>query len=271
LLALVNPDPEADPYLDDAAFFADVARSVRKYTPPEGEASQEAQQAVRQVMSEGLAAGEIVDVFGLAGEERPEISVLSDEFLDGIERDLKDEPSLAIAFLKKVLNDEIKSRGQRNQMQAKLLGEELDKALARYRNRQITGAEVVKTLIELARQVRESGHRPEEMGLSDEELAFYDALAGSSEDTVADPQIATIARELVEGIRGDLTVDWTTHESREAAVRRKIKRLLRKHKYRPPASGFGGGKPIDLDRATDLILEQARVLYYKWPDIEVEI
>lgn len=272
LLALVNPDPEVEPYLGDAAFFADIARSVRKYTPPDGETSQEAQIAVRQVMSEGLAAGEIVDVFGLAGQERPEISVLSDEFLDGIEKNLNDEPSLAVAFLKKVLNDEIKARGQRNQMQAKLFGEELDKALARYRNRQITGAEVVKTLIELAKQLRESGHRHEEMGLADEELAFYDALAGSSEDVVADPQIANIARELVIGIRGDLTVDWTTHESREAAVRRKIKRLLRKHKYQPPVpAGNSSSKPLDLDRATDLILEQARVLYRKWPDLDVVV
>lgn len=272
LLALVNPDPEVDEYLDDAAFFADIARAVRKYTPPDGEPSREAEQAVRQVMSEGLAAGEIVDVFGLAGEERPEISVLSDEFLDGIERKLNNEPSLAVAFLKKVLNDEIKTRSRRNQMQAKLFGEELDKALARYRNRQITGAEVVKTLIELAKQVRESGHRHEEMGLTDEELAFYDALAGTSEDVVADPQIAEIARELVTGIRGDLTVDWTTHESREAAVRRKIKRLLRKHKYQPPSNGGApGGKPLDLDLATDLILEQARVLYRKWPDLDLEL
>lgn len=272
LLALSNPDPEVDPLLEDAVFFADIARSVRKYTPPEGEASQEAEQAVRQVMSEGLAAGEIVDIFGLAGEDRPEISVLSDEFLDGIEKKLNEEPSLTVAFLKKVLNDEIKARGKRNQMQAKLFGEELEKALARYRNRQITGTEVIKTLIELAKQVRESGHRHEEMGLSDEELAFYDALAGSSEDVVADPKIAEIARELVTGIRGDLTVDWTTHESREAAVRRKIKRLLRNHKYLPAtAPRKSSGKPMDLDRVTDLVLEQARVLYRKWPDLDVDL
>jgi type I restriction enzyme, R subunit len=270
LLALVNPDPLVEEYLDDAEFFAEVAGSVRKYTPPEGETSEAARHAVKQVLSEGLAAGEVTDVLDLAGDQRPEVSILSDEFLDDLQKKMA-EPPLAIAFLKKLLNDEITSRGRRNQMQAKILGEELDAVLARYRNRQISGAEVVKALVELAKKVRDARQRHEELGLSEEEAAFYDALLGSAEDGAVDPQIAEIARDLVKGIRADLSVDWASHESREALVRRKIKRLLRKHNYRPPEAesggGGGGGGRMTLERATALVLEQARVLYYRWPEV----
>jgi type I restriction enzyme R subunit len=271
LLALVNPEPAVEEFLDDAEFFAEVAASVRKYTPPAGEPSEAARQAVKQVFSEGIGAGEVTDVLGLSGEERPEVSILSDEFLDDLQKKMA-EPPLAIAFLKKLLNDEIRSRGRRNQMQAKLFGNELEAALARYRNRQIIGAEVVKALVELAKKVRDSRHRHEELGLSEEEAAFYDALAGSAEDFAADPTIADIARDLVKGIRADLSVDWTSHESREALIRRKIKRLLRKHQYRPPEMGSaGGGGRMTLERATALILDQARVLYYRWPEVEDSI
>lgn len=269
LLALVNPDPIVEPFLGDAEFFAEVAASVRKYTPPEGEPSEAARQAVKQVFTEGLAVGEVADILGLAGEQRPEVSILSDEFLDDLQRKLV-EPPLAVAFLKRLLNDEIRSGGQRNRMQAKLFGEELDAVLARYRNRQITGAEVVKALVELAKKIRGARRRHEELGLSQEEAAFYDALAGSAENTAVDPRIAEIARDLVKGIRSDLSVDWTSHENREALIRRKIKRLLRKHDYTPPEPREGrssGGGRMTLERATHLILDQARVLYYRWPDV----
>jgi type I restriction enzyme, R subunit len=268
LLALVNPDPTVEEFLDDAEFFAEVAGSVRKYTPPEGEPSEAARQAVKQVFSEGLGAGEVTDVLGLSSDERPEVSILSDEFLDGLQKKMA-EPPLAVAFLKKLLNDEIRSRGRRNQMQAKLFGDELEAVLARYRNRQITGAQIVKALVDLAKKVRDARHRHEELGLSEEEAAFYDALVGRAEELAADPKIAEIARDLVKGIRADLSVDWTSHESREALIRRKVKRLLRKHHYRPPEKGSsGGGGRMSLERATALILDQARVLYYRWPEVD---
>jgi type I restriction enzyme R subunit len=266
LLALVNPDPAVEEFLDDAEFFAEVAASVRKYTPPEGEPSEAARQAVKQVFSEGLGAGEVTDILGLSGEDRLEVSILSDDFLDDLQKKLA-EPPLAVALLKKLLNDEIRSRGRRNQMQAKLFSDELEAVLARYRSRQIAGAEVVKALVDLAKKVRDARHRHKELGLSEEEAAFYDALAGSAEELAADPKIAAIARDLVKGIRADLSVDWTSHESREALIRRKIKRLLRKHHYRPPEKGgSGGGGRMTLEHATALILDQARVIYYRWPE-----
>lgn len=205
-----------------------MAASVRKYTPPEGEPSETARQAVKQVFSTGLGAGEVTDVLGLSGDERPEVSILSDEFLNDLQRKMA-EPPLAVAFLKKL-----------------------------------------KALVDLAKKVRDARHRHEELGLSEEEAAFYDALVGSAEEIVADPKIAEIARDLVKGIRADLSVDWTSHESREALIRRKIKRLLRKHQYRPPEKGSSsGGGRMTLERATALILEQARVLYYRWPEVDV--
>jgi type I restriction enzyme R subunit len=266
LLALVNPDPAVGEFLDDAVFFAEVAASVRKYTPPEGEASEAARQAVKQVLSAGLGAGEVTDVLGLTGDERPEVSILSDEFLDDLQKKMA-EPALAIAFLKTLLNDEIRSRGRRNQMQAKQFGDELEAALARYRERQISGAEVVKALVGLVKKVRGAGHRHQELGLSEEEAAFYDTLVGSAEEAAADPTVAAIARELVGGIRADLSVDWTSHESREALIRRKIKRLLRKRDYRPPEKASAGGGRMTLERATALILDQARALYSSWPEV----
>jgi type I restriction enzyme R subunit len=271
LLALINPDPTVEELLPDAEFFAEVAASVRKYTPPEGEPSEAARQAVKQVFSEGLAADAVTDILGLSGEERPEISILSDEFLSDLQNKMA-EPPLAIAFLKRLLNDEIRSRGQRNRMQAKLFGDELEAVLARYRNRQITGAEVVKALVDLAKKVRDSRRRHEDLGLTEEEAAFYDALAGSAAGSSVDPKIAAIARDLVKGIRADLSVDWTSHESREALVRRKIKRLLRRYDYTPPEpEGEGqskGGGRMTIDQASNLILDQARSLYYRWPDVE---
>jgi type I restriction enzyme R subunit len=271
LFALAFTTPTAQGMVEDAGFFADVARSVRKYTAPEGEASDETKQAVKQFFSEGLAAGEVVDIFGLSGDERPEISVLSDEFLDSLE-DRISQPDLQVALLRKLLRGEIKVRGGANKMQAKLFGDQLDDALKKYANRQLTSAEVVSRLVRLAKQMREARRRHEKLGLSSEEAAFYDALAGSPEDLTADPQIAQIAKELVSGIRGDLAVDWTSRESREAAIRRKIKRLLRKHKYKPsqPKASGGGSRrraPSSLDETTDLILEQAREIYRTWPDL----
>lgn len=272
LFALAYTTPTAQEMVEDAAFFADVARSVRKYTAPDGEASEEAKQAVKQFFSEGLAAGEVVDIFGLSGEDRPEISVLSDDFLDSLEEKIS-QPDLQVALLRKLLKNEVKTRSGQNKMQAKLFGEQLDDVLARYANRQLTSAQVVKSLVALAKEMREARRRHEKLGLTSEEAAFYDALAGNPEDLKADPALAAIAKELVSSIRKDLSVDWTNRKARESAIRRKIKRLFRKHKYEPPKpKANGGGRKVrigaSLDETTDMILEQARSIYRMWPELE---
>ena len=267
--ALARTQPAAVELRDDVRFFNKLAAEVRKITIPDAQASQAAEQAVRQFFSEGLAAGEVLDIFGIADKDRPEISVLSDEFLDSITK-RTEHPNVQIRLLEKLLNDEIKGRTRANQMQAKLFSEEVRAVLQRYELKQLTSAEVVERLVEIAKQLRGARHRHEQLGLTPEEAAFYDALAGGVEDVIADPQLATIARELVDGIRTDLTVDWADRQATEAKVRARIKRLLRKHKYQPPAPkpNGGGGELIAFDHAAQLVLDQAKALYRYWPDVE---
>jgi len=175
--ALVRPHEPALSMQPDAQFFDRIAGAVKKTIVPADQASQSAEQVVKQFFSEGLAAGEVIDVFALAGVERPELSVLSDEFLESIvERTSND--NLGIALLRKLLNDQITVRKQKNQIQAALFSDRLTGVLARYHARQITSAEVIEELVELAKEIRDAQKRHEALGLSDEEVAFYDALAG---------------------------------------------------------------------------------------------
>ena len=264
--SLVRPHEPAISMQGDAAFFADLAGAVKKTTTPADQASQTAEQAVKQFFSEGLAAGEVIDVFALAGVERPELSVLSDEFLESIADHVPNE-SLGIALLRKLLDDQIAVRRGKNAIQAALFSDKLGAVLGRYHARQVSSAEVIRQLVELAKEVRAAQRRNQELGLSDEEVAFYDAIAGDPDETmVADPILAEIARDLVREIRADLEVDWTSREALQADIRRKIKRLLRKHRYQPPASAPGNGAALSIDEITLRILTQARVLYAAWPD-----
>lgn len=264
LYKLLRANSAAVAIADDEEFFRKVAGAVIKIAPPIGQVSPEAEQAVRQFVSEGLSAGDVIDVFQLAGDDRPEVSILSDEFLDQVTKGLSDQPVVGIALLKKILTDEIRTRQRTNRMQARLFSEELREALAEYEARQITSADIISRLVELARQMREARHRNESLGLTIEETAFYDALAGTSEDWTADPQLAEIAKALVGGIKADLSIDWADHESTEAAIRAKIKRLLRRFEYQPHQSHGGAGpRPTEL---ADRILDQARQLYRYWPE-----
>ena len=178
----------------------------------------------------------------LADQVRPDISVLSEEFLDSIAAKTE-HPNIQIRLLEKLLKNEVKSRSRTNQAQAKLFAEQLDAVLHRYELRQISSAEVVQRLVEIARSLREAGRRHEQLGLTAEEAAFYDALAGGADAPNVDPQLAKIARDLVKSDREDLTVDWADRASTEAAIRRKMRRLLREHEYQPPTAAPGGGTP----------------------------
>jgi type I restriction enzyme, R subunit len=264
LYKLLRANPAGIAVADDEVFFRKVAGAVTKIAPPRGQVSRETEQVVKQFVSEGLSAGEVIDVFELGEDGRPEISILSDDFLDKITKGLAEQPGLGVALLKKILSDEIRVRAKTNRMQAKLFSDKLEAALARYAARQLTSAEIIERLVDVARELREARHRHEALGLSVEEVAFYDALAGGSEDWVVDPMLAEIARALVAGIKADLSVDWADHESTEAAVRTKIKHLLRRYKYN--AAGGGGGRAPKRKEIADLILDQARELYRFWPE-----
>lgn len=263
--ALARTQPAVIELRDEIGFFNKLAAEVRKITTPDAQASPAAEQAVRQFMSEGLAAGEIVDVLAVADQDHPEISVLSDEFLDSIATKT-DHPNVQIRLLEKLLKGEVRSRSRTNKMQAKLFAEQIEAVLRRYELRQVSSAEVVERLVEIAKILREARRRHEQLGLSVEEAAFYDALAGGGADGAPDPQLATIASELVRSIRADLTVDWADRESTEAKIRTKIKRLLRKHGYEPPTMASGGGADA-IGHYTQLVLDQAKELYRYWPDV----
>jgi type I restriction enzyme R subunit len=265
--ALSRTQPAAIELRTEIDFFARLAAVVRQITVPATQASPAAEQAVRQFMSEGLAAGEVIDVLAVADRDRPEISVLSDDFLDSITAKTEHQ-NVQVRLLEKLLKDEIRSRRTTSRAQAKLFSEKVDEILKRYELRQLTSAEVVKKLVELAKSLRDSRHRHEQLGLTVEEAAFYDALAGADENKAVDPQLAAIAADLVKGIRADLTVDWADRESVEAAIRRKIKRLLRRHNYRPPQPAGGGGGSDALNYYTAIVLDQAKALWRYWPDSE---
>jgi type I restriction enzyme, R subunit len=264
--ALARTQPAVIELRDEIGFFNKLAAEVRKITTPDAQASPAAEQAVRQFMSEGLAAGEIVDVLAVADQDRPEISILSDDFLDSIATKTE-HPNVQIRLLEKLLNGEVRSRSRTSRMQAKLFSEQIEAVLHRYELRQISSAEVVERLVEIAKNLRDARRRHQQLGLSVEEAAFYDALAGGSTDGATDPQLAAIATELVKSIRADLSVDWADRESTEAKIRTKIKRLLRKHAYKPPViAGGGGADPVA--HYTQLVLDQAKELYRYWPDVE---
>ena len=203
-------------------------------------------------------------MLSIAGEDHPDISVLSDEFLDSIAAK-PEHPNIQVRLLEKLLKGEVSSRGHTNRTQAELFGNRLEEVLRRYELRQVTAFEVMRLLVEMARDLREAGRRHEQLGLSREEAAFYDALAGRGDEFVADTKLAAIARELVKAIRADLTVDWADRSSTEAAIRRKIRSLLRKHEYRSTAL-VGGDALHDLNHYTQLVLEQAKSLYRYYPE-----
>jgi type I restriction enzyme R subunit len=252
---------------DEIGFFNQLAGAVRKITTPSDQASKEAEQAVRQFFSAGLAAGEVLDVLAIADKDRPELSVLSDEFLDSI-TERSERPNIQVRLLEKLLKDEVRAQRRRNATQAQIFSEKLSEVLHRYELRQLTSAEVVERLVSIAKELRSARRRHEQLGLSEEEAAFYDALAGGSDHVEADPKLATIAHELVEGIRNDLSVDWADRESTEAKIRTKIKRLLRRHGYPPPTGVRGGGRRGgSMDGVTDAVLGQAKMLYRYWPEV----
>ena len=262
---LVSPNPPSVTMRYDHDFFATVAAALRAALSEEHErhgASLEARRAVEQFFSDGLAGGEIVDVFEIAGEQRPEISVLTDEFLDDIGAKLT-QPELQVALLRKLLRGEIRSRLAGNRTMNKRFSDELQGVLDRYHAKQITAAEVVKALVELAKKLRDQRHRHEQLGLSPEETAFYDVLAARGEGWVDDPRLKDIAVEIVRHVREDLAVDWTQRGNLEARIRSRIKRLLRKHKIALDSATGGGG----IDQMADRVFQQARALYERWPEI----
>src|SRR5690606_669992 len=193
--------------------------SFAKNTPVDGKDREDVDSAIKQLVSQAVASDEVIDIFGHAGLQTPDVSILSDEFLD----DVREMPhkNLALEMLRKLLNDAIRSRARKNAVQARSFEAMLDDTIRRYQNRTIDAAEVITELIGLARDMREASRRGEDLGLSDEELAFYDALAEnrSAVEVMGEKELAVIAVELVKQVRRNVTIDWTVKQAARARMR----------------------------------------------------
>ncbi len=252
--ALAVPHAETIRIRDDVGFFQSVRVGLLKRAESEARPEEELDLAVRQIISRAVASEGVTDIFSAAGLDKPDISVLSDEFL----AEVKGMPhrNLAVELLQKLLNGEVSKRRRKNVVQARSFAEMLEQTLRRYQNRAIEAAEVIEELIGLARDMREANERGERLGLSEDELAFYDALEtnDSAVQVLGDDTLRDIARELVNTVRRNVTIDWTLRENVRAHLRVLVRRILRKHGYPPDKQ----------EKATQTVLEQAEVLSEGW-------
>ena len=215
---------------------------------------EERELAIRQIIGNAVVSGEVVDVFEAVGLDKPNIGLLDDEFLAEV-RNLP-EKNLAVELLERLLEGEIKSRFASNLAQEKKFSELLDNVIKRYQNRSIETAQVIEELIEMARKFAAASKRGEQLGLNDDELAFYDALANNEASVreLGDEILAKIAHELTASLRQNVTVDWSNRESVRAKLRLMVKRILRKYKYPPDQQ----------EEAAQLVLAQAEMLCEAW-------
>lgn len=251
--ALVSPHKKANAIRREVAFFRTVQSSIRKYTPSPQDAEEITETAIKQLISESIAAGKVVDIFGELGKEQPEISILSDKFLEDLEK--MEYKNLAIEVLRKLLNDEIKDRMRGNVIQYRSFKEMLEKTIAEYHNRALQSAEVIQRLVEMAREIRAVPGRGQALGLSEEEMAFYDAVAKGPAQIARSEKLKDITRELTATIKKNLGIDWTDQENVKARIRAAVRRLLRRRGFKPEES-----EVIVLS-----VMEQAESLYEDWP------
>jgi type I restriction enzyme R subunit len=252
--ALAVPHDAALRIQDDVGFFQAVKSVLAKAGTAERKTDEELDHAVRQIISRAVTTDGIVDIFTAAGLKRPDVSILSEEFL----AEVRNMPlkNLACELLRKLLDGEIRLRRRKNVVQARSFASMLEEVMKKYQNRALETTRIIEELIELARVMREASERGESLGLTEDELAFYDALEtnDSAVKVLGEPTLKDIARELVESVKRNTTIDWTLRENVQAHLRVIVKRILRKHGYPPDKQ----------ERATQLVLEQAAVLSEGW-------
>jgi len=252
--ALAVPNESALAIRDEVGLFQTLRASFVKSTPISGKTSEELDAEIRQIISKAVSSGGVVDIFKAAGIDRPDISILSDEFLD----EMRGFPqkNLAVEALAKLLKDQIKTRFKTNVVQERSFTEMLENSLKRYQNRAIEAAQVIEELIALAKDVKEAQKRGDKLKLTDEEVAFYDALVQneSAREVMSDKILCQMAQILVKRVRENVSVDWSVRESVRAKLRLMVKRILKEYGY-----------PPDLQKAaTELVLEQAEKLTEYW-------
>jgi type I restriction enzyme R subunit len=246
---------EAAPLRKEIAFFSAIKAAIIKHTSVDKKRTEEVKNSIlKQILDNAVIAGGVTDIFALAGLDKPNISLLSDEFLEDVRR--MPSKNLAVELLEKLLRDAIKARTRNNVVQELKYGERLLKTLRKYNNRAIETAQVIEELIQMAKDFQAAMKRDEELGLSPDEIAFYDALANneSALRELGDEILKKIAHELTEKLRASTTVDWQVRDSVRAKMRNMIRRLLKKYKY----------PPDQRDDAIELVLRQAEKLSYAW-------
>lgn len=248
--ALASASDAAAVIRNDVGFFQTIRAAIAKSTATGSISQADRTFAVQQLIDRAVASTEIIDVLRAAGIESPDISILSDDFLKelrGLER-----KNLALEALRKLLNGEIKSRSKTNVVESRAFSKRLEEAVARYHSNAISAAEMINELIALAKDLQAARKRGEELGLTEEEIAFYDALAQneSAIQALGNDKLRIIAHELLEQLRENATVDWHKRESARAKMRILVKRILKKYGYPPDLS----------DEAVKLVLEQAETL-----------
>jgi type I restriction enzyme R subunit len=251
--ALAKPDKATVTHAEEIAFFQAVKARLTKFETS-GESGINYESVIKNIVDSAIASDEVVNIFDAAGIEKPELSILSDEFLMEI-KGMKHK-NLAIELLKKILSDEIKVRSKYNLTKSKSLMEMLSSALKRYQNNLLTTAEIIEELIRIAKEIKNADRRGEELGLSEDELAFYDALEtnDSAVKVLGDETLRTIARELADKVRKNATIDWTLKESVRAKLMVLVRRTLNKYGYPPDKQ----------QRAVETVMKQAENLADIW-------
>jgi type I restriction enzyme R subunit len=253
-VGLAGSHEKAAPLLPDVRYFLDVRASVLKGTVTQ-HASDDKDSAIREILNAAIAPEGVIDILAASGIAKPDIGILSDEFLDQISK--MPQRNLAMELLMKLLHDEVRARARRNLVQGRSFREMLDATMARYANRAIDSAQVIAELVELAKDMREARKRGEELGLTPDEEAFYDALAenASARNELGDENLKIIAREVVKTIKSNVSIDWTMKEAVRARLRLEVRKVLRKYGYPPDKQ----------EAATTLVLEQATLTLANWP------
>jgi type I restriction enzyme R subunit len=253
--ALCAASDEAMKIRDDVSFFQHIQIALNKQRNNNDKTPDQIDAAVRQLVAKAITTdGKVIDIFTAAGLPKPDISILSDQFLAEV-RGLKYK-SVAAELLEKLLKDEIKTRSKRNLVLAQLFSEKLKKALNAYHNRAISTMEVIEELIKIAKEMDAATKRGEDLGLTEDEVAFYDALAAneSAVQAMGNDKLKVIAAELITQVRKSVTIDWTLRESARAKIRVMVKRILNKYGYPPDLQ----------EEAVKTVLQQAELLCADW-------
>jgi type I restriction enzyme R subunit len=249
--SIAIPHDQAMDVKDEVSFFQAVKARLAKFDRTgSGKTDEEIETAIRQVIDKALVTDQVIDVFDAAGIKKPDISILSEDFL--LEVQNMEHKHIALEVLKKLLNDEIKARIKKNLIQGKSLMEMLENSIKKYHNKILTAAEVIEELINLSKEIKKMDKEPHDMGLSDLEYAFYTAIANndSARQVMEKDKLRELAVVLFEKVRENASIDWTIKESVKAKLKVIVKRILRQYGYPPDMQML----------ATETVLKQAELI-----------